>query len=320
MVQNRANKMKKGNFFLIFSGTILLLIIGITSIVFITEKNDIKKENKKSNNLVKPEKNITLKNKEEDYSKEISYLKNRIKILQQKYNLSNQLLIKCEKSKREIIKKNNFKFYNFLSKNENIPQEIINTLKNHCLGKDTLNIGCSVYVLRNKFNLNYKDEKDDSLKDINSFLTEKGGDCEDWSFFFMVLINYFKIQEKINRIKILVKNEKDQVVLYEENDKQYVLKGYSYIEEDIINFYPSLICYEINETLGHCQLAFINNLNPTNSNISGFVIEPQNGLYEGKIKKEKGIIYKIKNNKKNKIYLIMNNKLWYNQWGFWLSN
>jgi len=305
---------KRSNFFIILTIVSSILILGIY--IFISFYQNEETKNKSfaldNNEIEKLKKSLSDKNKEiNDLKKEIKNLKNTINITKANLKL-------CKKEKEELIKNKSSKFFKFLEENKDFPKEVIDTVKNYCLKGNTLNIGCSVYVLRDKFGLSYKEERDDKLKGIKEFLEDKGGDCEDWSFFFMQLINYFKENENVKYLKILVKDDNEKVMLYKENNYEYILKNFDYIEEDISLLIPTVACYKVDKERGHCQLAFLNGLNPLNS-LKGFIIEPQNGIYEGNVE-GKNNIYKINGNKKKEIYLLLNNKFWFKEWGFWLSN
>jgi cell division protein FtsB len=308
--------LKKSNFFVILTFISLALILGIYLLVSFSQNKEVAKKNQ---SLITNSEGInTLKKDLVNKKEEIEKLNKEIKDLKDMFNITKRKLKICEKKKNEFLKNENPSFFKFLEENINFPNEIIKTVHDYCLKNRVLNLGCAIYVLRSKFNLSYKKESDDKLKGIKEFLKDKGGDCEDWSFFFMQLVNYFKEKENVKYLKILVKDDKDKVVLYRENNYEYILKDYSYLEEDISLLIPTVVCYKVDKERGHCQLAFLNESNPLRP-IEGFIIEPQNGIYEGKIKgKEK--IYKINGNKKKEIYLLLNEKFWFKEWDFWLSS
>lgn len=310
---------------LLFTNFFLFLLIENKELSINKIKKDYQKLEENYENCIEKLNELELikSNLESNYSlclKELEEKKSENSLIKSNYSscLKELKETKLQNSLCDFLNKKS-KYEDFLAKNK-IPEEIIELVKKYCIVSKTLNFGCTVYLLSDELNLNYKNEKEDNLLNVSDFLKLKGGDCEDWSFFFMVLVKEIMERENIKYLKYLIKEEGEKVNLYEKNNVIYYLENHSYSEKEIFNLYPSVICYEINDTYGHCQLAFLNKIFPS-EDIEGFVVEPQTGEYDGKIVFENNEIYKIYKKEKFRVYIIMNQQKIFNKhWGFWLND
>lgn len=154
---------------------------------------------------------------------------------------------------------------------------------------------CIYLVNKEKFYLKYQidilnSDKEDKLLSLNDFYSNKRGDCEDFSLFFVselrYLIEYVELKDKIPIIEAII--ETDSKRNYDIVDNWYFPGGISQkiISEEYI--YPYVACGEIydpniDDIGGHCLVMLskqkINNGTDLKNITDIELIEPQNGLY-----------------------------------------
>ena len=181
----------------------------------------------------------------------------------------------------------------------------VKTYLNKCINDSgqgcKINLGCINFVNNKKLNIDYKtnyDNKKDQIIDLNNFIKNKGGDCEDFSLFYKAEINYLKSKCKNNNIYFIAGENKtgSKFFVY---DNWYltdtISKTYNYT-------YPTIICgdlYDPNKKKigGHCLLALTKNkLLDINGLNDAIVFEPQNGLVLGDFKKTTSLLPNKLNN------------------------
>lgn len=206
--------------------------------------------------------------------------------------------------KNEI--KSSIEWFKSNSKLENMSEEdrIKRELENSCIYVDgencNIKLGCFYLINKREFNLEYKFDTEtsnatDKLQSINDFFLNRGGDCEDYSFFYKAEYNY------------LLEECKDKNIILESwyrlNSSEELTKHWLnfqkswYIDEvvnvDFYNYkYPNVVCGNLYDpqkenVSGHCMIAFtkekidyIGDLDKLNGSI---LIEPQNGNYIGMV-------------------------------------
>ncbi len=187
-------------------------------------------------------------------------------------------------------------------------RNILLNLKTNCLTqkKDSceINIACFDLINSEFNNFFYKDDditsnSFDKLQSIEQFVSNKGGDCEDFALMFKAEYNSLIancVEQKKEIVLFTWVHGKEKYWLnnsstwYFENAKKVFLeKNY---------FYPTIVCGNIydlqsQKVNGHCVIAFakqkiisISDLNELNN---APIIEPQNGFYLGKINSDSNI-------------------------------
>ena len=269
--------MKSKNILILVSICLIIMILVSTFLSF--KLSELQSENsalkvkltqlKEENNVL----NLKLKNQ----SLEMSQIKDECNFLRD-YSIKKEILKKETETKVQYNKS----FFDKFS---------------FCVVNNSLNLACISYYLR-MLNFSYKPDQGDSLEKTNEFIKNKGGDCEDWSYFFLSLVNYYG-EKGINKVKFLVRKVNKTATLFKINRTNYVVQNFTYEEYPLKDFV--MICYKINTTLGHCQNAIVDSM----KNLKGVIIEPQNAEFDGTLKGFK----KINQNKTYPIFIIMDKYL-----------
>jgi len=224
-------------------------------------------------------KNETIKKLEEQNKKlesENYYLRLKLTNLESQYSNNDRI--------KFLIKAQNYNF-------TDLPLD-------KCTNNDTLNYACLVNIMQNKLGFSYKKESGDYLESVDEFIRTKGGDCEDWSLFAYSLI-YYLARNGYKKITFYVKQNNSKLYLYKEGNTIYYLPNAKAYTIEIKN--PSIVCYKINETLGHCITAICDKPLLPNQKNNCTYFEPQNG--------------KILNPKE--LYIIVSNDFYFREWQFW---
>jgi len=318
----------------ILTGLIVIIILLVIIVIFQNNKiiehqniieqkdnqlinlNNINDELNKSfisNNLTLTKLNTTYSNLEGNYS-----------ILEQNYSFlkaeTNNLILKVETYKIEIEESFSwFRINSYL--NESIDEKSTKRkIDSNCYEIKSdgchIKLGCFYLINSEKLNLEYKYDyettnSEDKLMSLIDFLKNKGGDCEDYALFFKAEFNYAKnmCQDK----NIILEGwtypvEKEEESKYWLNfQKTWYLDDVKRIEFENFN-YPNIICgnlYDpvLDEISGHCMIAFTNHEIKNISDLiylnNAYMIEPQDGSFQGNLNKENSGVY------------LLNEEVWY---------
>ena len=164
-----------------------------------------------------------------------------------------------------------------------------------------------IYLLKEKYGFSYETEVKDVLKGVEEFISDKKGDCEDWSLFVLSLLDYIRNKTRKNVILTCKENKGYKFFLYKIGNTEYYLKDCKELEIDLDDLRGNMICYE-EDTYGHCIIGFSKeNLDPSNLDLDVYLFEPQNGIYLGKLK-----------DLNKEITIILNREdIYLKKWGFW---
>ncbi len=160
--------------------------------------------------------------------------------------------------------------------------KIEDPLDEYC-GPD-IKIPCIPIVLNMKEDFHYIQDYGDQIKPVKDFITEKGGDCEDWSLFMKAYINS-KSDNKL--IRAYEDGGSEDYKIYEDGSNIYF---YSNSRDVKIgrkgDLDTTVICYDMGAQ-GHCILAFTNKTAPGDTvleKLNGSIaVEPQSGLVMGHV-------------------------------------
>ncbi|MFA4855501.1 MAG: hypothetical protein WC634_02860 [archaeon] len=205
----------------------------------------------------------------------------------------------------------------FLKDNSKLPDKgvMVDILKQNMLKKciklenDTCAIkaACPPWLNDTVGVLHYRDDVEffrgdwwltDTTSSLEEFIVNKGGDCEDFALFYKAEINYF-LENCSDLNKVTIESwvyapyyanydlSFDRYSVYYEHAKAISWSDY---------IYPAVVCYSIDENIGHCILAFtknkIKNIEDIYPELSGApLLEPIDGFYIGKINEKSSSIY-----------------------------
>jgi len=194
-------------------------------------------------------------------------------------------------------------YYNFSS------ARFINRVAELCIQKDKINLPCAVNVIQKEYGFHYENDTEDTLKGVDQFIRDKGGDCEDWALFTAALTNYF-IREYPNKLlELYIPKEGSSFTLYIENNERHYYKNCAEYSLNISRYYPSILCYKEGK-VGHCIVGFSKEyLTPENLySERTYLIESQTGQYLGTL-----------SNFTHEIYIIANPRgLFVKRWSWWI--
>jgi hypothetical protein len=179
---------------------------------------------------------------------------------------------------------------------------LLTILKANCKKRlnDTckINLGC-VFLINSEFE-NFKYINDeitsneiDKLQSIEEFISNKGGDCEDYSLLFKAEFNsLIKSCEKDNlKINLVAWEEFDSSKrLWLNNSQTWYFENARAV--NIENNFPNIVCgnmfdLQSKKINGHCVIAFTKNkiesISDLNLLSNAPLVEPQSGKYMGKI-------------------------------------
>lgn len=171
-----------------------------------------------------------------------------------------------------------------------------------------IKLGCFYFINSEKLHLEYQTDyslysKKDKISSINKFITNAGGDCEDYSLFFKAEYNY--AIEQCNGKKIILEGlefSKDSSERYWVNfQKTWYLDNVVKIE--ITGYiFSNIVCGTMYDPIskksnGHCIIALSNKKIESISDLelldNSYLIEPQDGSYLGNLNKKNSAIYLI---------------------------
>ncbi|MCX8202565.1 MAG: hypothetical protein N3G74_02045 [Candidatus Micrarchaeota archaeon] len=192
----------------------------------------------------------------------------------------------------------------WFSKNSNIDNidsslktSLEDDLKTECykinFDECTIKTACLLLVNDEFYGLKYISDtslygKTDKLSSLNEFLSNRGGDCEDYSLFYKAEINH--ILDKCRGKKIIIESyipiDNGKRYFINKRDTWYIRDAEAKPLKDG-NIYPYVVCYLTEPYLGHCVVAFskhkINESSQINLLEGAELVEPQDGSYLGEI-------------------------------------
>ncbi|MBT4824794.1 hypothetical protein HN695_04005 [Candidatus Woesearchaeota archaeon] len=191
--------------------------------------------------------------------------------------------------------------------------------ENNCykMGTQTCHIktGCFFFINAERLGIHYLYDQVtsgavDKLQPIDTFIDNKGGDCEDYSLFYKAEFNYVLnqcLEEGADNIILEgwgASDDPEEWYWVEFSKTWYIAGGTDkYLPEGYI--YPNIVCgnmYDFvnNVYQGHCIIAFTKNKIKSVADMDELdmapMIEPQNGLYMGRINDGQGIYLINKDN------------------------
>ncbi len=161
--------------------------------------------------------------------------------------------------------------------------------KAKCVDDRELNLGCVPFVMEDRLGFVYKQEYPDRLYSIEEMVSNRGGDCEDYSLFLKAFLNSFKEIDGGVKLKGWTESPGSEFVIYETSERYWYYEGEEVYFGFLRDLEPYVICYTTEYTPplieGHCIIALsdeeISSADDL-ENIDGSVtFEPQDGRYKG---------------------------------------
>jgi len=237
-----------------------------------------------------------------DLNKSISDLYNRVNDLYNRTeNLSKTLGI-IDSDQKYIL--------NWLETSTKEAEPYIKALINdprvsQCKKGNVFDLGCFSYYLYFIFGLSSKMDlevygKMDVLMKPTTFLREKGGDCEDYAFFYYSLLKYLK--ERGYSLKFPEASTTEYYILYDTGEDIYYLNNARESQISLYNKDIYVVCWswklDYSKEEGHCAIAIcpsgieIRYFNTLEQFLTWcYVLEPQ--YYGTRYKKYKYCLYNI---------------------------
>ena len=188
-----------------------------------------------------------------------------------------------------------------------------------------INLGCFYLINSENLDLEYQYDssvyqKEDKLSSIDQFIENEGGDCEDYSLFFKAQYNYAVSECEGNQIYL----ESWKIPSYDDDVSKYWLNyQHTWYLEDVASLeiadyiHPNIICGNLYDPIsgvinGHCMVAYsrykINSVNDLSYLEGAYIIEPQDGSFQGNI-----------NNQNSGVYLL-DEDIWYYEIDSYISS
>ncbi len=313
---------------------LIILVIGI--VILVNENDNLQNEfnNFKTNsnleisnltnsiNILNSENN-SLKSSLLDLGNDFNKLKNSNDYLNQEYVVlkdeANQTIQKINDYEKELQDS-----MDWFGTNATLPvkqKNLLLQLKSNCRKKTSknceINLGC-IFLINSEFQ-NYKYINDeitskevDKLQSIEEFVSNRGGDCEDYSLFFKAEFNSLVNECRDNDLEIKLtawEDFKTTSKLWLNNSKTWYFENAKAV--DIENNFVSIVCgnmfdLQSGQTNGHCILAFtknkINSILDLDLLNEAMLVEPQSGKYLGNINSTSNIFLVTNNYFVNKSY------------------
>ncbi|MBT4540121.1 hypothetical protein HOC35_01280 [Candidatus Woesearchaeota archaeon] len=185
--------------------------------------------------------------------------------------------------------------------------------------------GCFFFINKERLGLNYMydyvtSNEVDQLQSIQEFLGNKGGDCEDYSLFYKAEFNYILdqcLKNGVDRFTIEAwQGSEDPEETYGvEYSNMWYIQGGTDIDLEKGYIYPNIVCGYLYDFVrgsisGHCIIGFtkekIENINDLELLNNAPLIEPQNGIYLGKVNDESSNIFLINEKNHKELYSYIN--------------
>ncbi|MBS1266278.1 MAG: hypothetical protein MAG795_00245 [Candidatus Woesearchaeota archaeon] len=316
--------------------TLILIVILIFNINNLNnkienQKKELENRNEQISNLNKDISNLNisfnqLKSEKQNLESEKQNLEINFEELDEEYsNLkdeTNLLLSDINTYQEEIEESLEWYKINSLLDDNTEQKRVKRQIDNNCVeirnNECKIKLGCFYLINSEKLDLEYKYdetiyEKEDKLTSIKDFLKNDGGDCEDYSLFFKAEYNYALNQCEDNNIVLegwKYPNSEDRETKYWLNfQKSWYLDDVAKVEiKD--NIYPNIICgnlYDpiLGDVAGHCMIAYTQNeiksINDLSELDNAYIIEPQDGSFQGNINRENSEVY------------LLNEDIWYDE-------
>ncbi len=216
-----------------------------------------------------------------------------------------QAFEKIRTYRREI--NSSLEWFNENAKLPRAPQ-LESKLERKCINNCEIKLGC-LYLVNEQMGFSYIPDyitsgEEDQLQSLESFMENEGGDCEDYSLFFKAEFNHLKENCNSLILEAYKPGDKNDRYFLDFNENWYI----DGVEPVTIpgNFrHANVICgkiYDLNrESLtGHCIVGFsreeIKNVDDLENVGEMHLVEPQNGMYYGKLNDESSGIYLLSDN------------------------
>ncbi len=177
------------------------------------------------------------------------------------------------------------KIRSWISTNAEINNKNSTWAIDRCRQGNSFNLACLVFKLGRRYGIKYAADKGDKLEGIYEFLKSGKGDCEDFSMLIKAFLNGVKKERPDLRV-LAWKQGTGRFVVYRNDDGSYWYYDNAESIElgKLRGLKPAMVCYGINDSVGHCVVALMDkNITDPGSIIGAHVIEPQTGEYLGTI-------------------------------------
>ncbi len=149
-------------------------------------------------------------------------------------------------------------------------------LADKCTSGDEINAACIPFILQEEEGWGFKSEKKDRLLSLEEMVSNKGGDCEDWSLYFKAVFNYIKSEARNEKSLVSVVPSRTGGNFPVYKDWYYVDAAGKKVGTTEDNMY--VICYD-----SHCVVAVTDEEVKNSSDIYKLrgapAVEPQDGQY-----------------------------------------
>ncbi|MFH1063572.1 MAG: hypothetical protein V1729_00660 [Candidatus Woesearchaeota archaeon] len=169
--------------------------------------------------------------------------------------------------------------------------------------------GCLHLVNTENLDLRYRYDLEtskeiDKLQSLSEFISNKGGDCEDYSLFFKAEWNYLLDQcmKTHDPEKIIIEgwyqDEKSSDRHWLDYDKDWYIDDVTGIKLSKGYIYPNVVCglvynFRLAKPSGHCVIALTQKRMESLQDIElldhAYLIEPQDGSYMGRVNEVPGL-------------------------------
>jgi len=276
------------------------------------------------------ERNIELRDNIEELNKKYQTTYQNYIELNQSYDKMSEANVELVEDLEEAFEKINtfrrdinssLEWFKYNSQLRNAPQikEDLNTM---CIQDCTINLAC-IHLVNEQTGFTYKSDietsgKIDRLQSLEDFIGNMGGDCEDFSLFFKAQYNYLKEECEEVTLKAY-EQKKGEERFYMDFNNDWYLKNAQEVELDKGYSHPNVFCgkmydYREDTTAGHCIVGFtdrkLDSVQDLKEIETAELIEPQNGMYYGKLNHESSELYILEKDKKPETFvnLIITNK------------
>lgn len=283
----------------------LAVIAGVIIVLLVANNFQLRQEifllNQKNTDL--QAENVGLKNDVNSLGSELESQKSKYEELNKDYTAKKSQLedikLKLEEFEEGIEEKlssfaENSNFRNMPEEYDYLRNGIALTKANEC----KIHLPKIVYVNDANFKLSYRDdiEGETELKSLNDIFDDYGGDCDDYSLLFMAEYNALMnscVNSGFDRSEVMVDGMTSTYGVYIIEDYGNSYLYYTGAPVDINNGdnYMYGVCYNENETAGHCVVGLFSDSIKSEEDISPLLdgvplVEPQSGVYLGEINED----------------------------------
>ncbi len=240
-------------------------------------------------------------------SKKVSSLNLQLQNLSQAYNAC---LSKPPKIVNRTIIINPLNFSKWF-KGMSFDEDIFYDLTAKCSSVKELSLPCVDYWLQREY-VFYSTESPDPFLPPKEALTERKGDCEEFSTLLWTYLERLKSFDSNKRIELMKKAKPYELmsyVIFSNSTTTITQPNYKgYLLGKVSEYDFGMACYSLNETQGHCGLVISRKpLKNVSDFIGAILVDSKTGAYLGKI----GIDFPLCEGncfKKNTIWVLMYNK------------